>query len=430
MTTATDLAFLGAAEAAARVRTGALDPQALVRTHLERIRELEPRVHAYVHVDRNAQSLASGPLAGVTLAVKDTQPVRGMPWTYGAAVWRDRIATDDAVPVHRARLAGAAILGKVNTPELAASVGTVNALFPPTQNPWRSGITPGGSSGGSAAAVAAGLACVAFGDDYGGSIRIPASCCGVVGLRPSVGRVPQELPDPARLNARGPLTRSVADARLLFQVMVGEAPPALTQRARRVAIADANAFGVAPACRDACRRAAAALGRAGYSVVDAPWEAAPVVAQAYRTVRRVSLAALPAEPDDFGAGLRMLIQEGRAITARDYYLAHQRATSAARALVDLVTDAVDAILTPTLGDLPMPIAEVPTFLGPGWDRYTAFVLPVSFAGLPAVSIPAGLHDGLPVGVQLIGRERGEWDLLALAEELEAAEGFGFQRPAA
>src|SRR5207248_5940246 len=123
---------------------------AVVLDQLDRIRRLDPRLGAFVHVDGAAEPGGAGPLAGVGLAVKDTQPVAGMPWTYGSRKWRERIAEADAIPVARARAAGAAVLGKTNTPELAASVSTVNDLFPPTQNPWRRGFTPGGSSGGSA----------------------------------------------------------------------------------------------------------------------------------------------------------------------------------------------------------------------------------------------------------------------------------------
>src|SRR5207245_2121632 len=164
------------------------------------------------HVDREARE-SPGPYAGVTLAVKDSQPVAGMPYTYGTASWRDRVATDDAVAVARARSAGMAILGKTNLPELAASIGTANALFGSTQNPWRGGFTPGGSSGGSGAAVAAGMATVALGGDTGGSIRIPASCCGGVGLRPTPDRVRGGGVDAAGLPSRGPMARSGGGAR-------------------------------------------------------------------------------------------------------------------------------------------------------------------------------------------------------------------------
>src|SRR5581483_2996317 len=219
-----DLAWLTATEIARSVAHEGLDPKEVLEALRARIRRLDPRLHAYLHVEPKPPA-GSGPLAGAGIAVKDTQPVAGMPWTEGSRRWRERVAEVDAVPVARVRRAGATILGKTNLPELAAAVGTTNELGPPTQNPWCEGVTPGGSSGGSAAAVAAGLCTAAFGDDMGGSIRIPASACGVAGLRPSPDRVPTELPEPTRLSVRGPLARSVADLRLLFSVMVEEAPP-------------------------------------------------------------------------------------------------------------------------------------------------------------------------------------------------------------
>src|SRR5215471_19459508 len=219
------VAWLTATEITAAVRAGHLDRQDVVDCHLDRIRRLDPRLGAFVHVSDSA-SAGGGPLGAVTIGVKDTQPVAGMPWTYGSGRWRYRIAESDAIVVANARAAGAAIVGKTNTPELGASVGTVNELFPPTQNPWKAGWTPGGSSGGSSAAVAAGLCTIAFGDDMGGSIRIPASCCGIAGLRPSQGLVPTELADPVALSCRGPLARAVADLRLALGVMIDAAVPA------------------------------------------------------------------------------------------------------------------------------------------------------------------------------------------------------------
>jgi amidase len=405
------------------------DPQAVVRAHLEVIDRLDPEVHAYVYVDRGARS-SDGPLAGVTLAVKDNLPVRGMPWTDGSAVWRDRVPDEDTAAVARARAAGAAILGKTNLPELAAAVGTTNAIFPATNNPWRAGITPGGSSGGSAAAVAAGMATVGMGTDMGGSIRIPASCCGVVGLRPSPDRVPSEIIDPAGLSVVAPLGRTVADVRLLFSVMAGlPAPrPAPNAPGLRIGLADTTALGMDAACADACRRAGAALESAGHQVRRIPWES-EAVAAGYGVVRRASMASFPADPQLFAPGIRKLVEQGRALSALDYFQAFESATAAAfRVVVKPLLADFDFLLTPTLGLVPMPIEEVPPFLSEPYGRYIQFVLPVSFAHTPAVSVPAGLHDGLPVGVQLVGPSGHEWEVLALAEQLESSAGFGFQRP--
>jgi Asp-tRNA(Asn)/Glu-tRNA(Gln) amidotransferase A subunit family amidase len=423
-----DARWLPATEIVRLVGAGSLDPQAVVRAHLAAIDRLDPRIHAYIHVDREAQSSA-GPCAGVTLAVKDSQPVAGMPYTYGTASWRDRVAENDAVAVARARSAGMAILGKTNLPELAASIGTANALFGSTQNPWRQGITPGGSSGGSGAAVAAGMTAVALGGDTGGSIRIPASCCGVVGLRPTPDRVPIEEVDATVLQSRGPMTRSVADARLLFSVMTATSPDgSLNSKRRLIGMADSGPFGVDPACQDACHRAAAALESAGHEVESIQWNSEPV-AEGYGVVRRASMASFPADLSTFGPGIRQLAEQGRGLTAMDYFRAFESATDAANRAVGVpLQTRYDFIITPTLGMLPMPIERVPAFLGDEWARYTQFVLPVTFSRSPAISIPAGLHDGLPVGVQLVGRFAQEYELLDFAEELEKMPGFGFQRP--
>jgi Asp-tRNA(Asn)/Glu-tRNA(Gln) amidotransferase A subunit family amidase len=403
------------------------NPEAVVRAHLEAIDRLDREVHAFVYVDLNARS-SNGQMAGVTLAVKDNLPVKGMPWTDGSAVWRDRVPDYDTIAVARARSAGAAILGKTNLPELAAAVGTTNAIFPATNNPWRSGITPGGSSGGSAAAVAAGMATVAMGTDMGGSIRIPASCCGVVGLRPSPDRVPSEIVDPAGLSVVAPLGRTVRDVKLLYSVMSQASESTQTARSFRIGMAGATALGMDDACAEACRRAGDALQAAGHDVRTIPW-ASEAVAAGYGVVRRASMASFPADPQLFAPGIRKLVEQGRALSALDYFQAFESATAAAYAVVvkPLLGD-FDFLLTPTLGLVPMPIEEVPPFLSEPYGRYIQFVLPVSFAHTPAISIPAGLHDGLPVGVQLVARSGQEWPLLALAEQLETMPGFGFQRP--
>lgn len=397
------------------------EPQAVVNADLDAIDRFDGRLHAYIYVDRNAHSTT-----GVTLAVKDSLPVAGMPYTYGTASWRDRIAEEDAVPVARARSAGMAVLGKTNVPELAASIGTTNALFGSTNNPWREGITPGGSSGGSGAAVAAGLCTVALGGDTGGSIRIPSSCCGVVGLRPTPDRVPSEEVDATVLQSRGPMTRTVADARYLFSVTTASTPNGSAPKRRAligVTYGDAE-----PACQEACRRAAAALEKAGHEIDEIAWDPAPVCA-GYGVVRRAHMASYPIDLSTFSPGIQKLAAEGRSLTAMDYFRAFDSATYAAnRAVAIPLQTRYDFLLTPTLGLLPMPIEEVPPFLGEEWARYVQFVLPVTFARSPAISVPAGLHDGLPVGVQLVGQFAREYELLDFAEELEHMPGFGFQRP--
>jgi len=392
-------------------------------TRVEAVEELDEKIHAFVYIDHDAD------WSGDTVAVKDSLPVAGMPWTYATASWRDRIAEEDDPSVARLRASGASIVGKTNLPELAAAIGCTNAIFPHTHNPWREGYTPGGSTGGSAAAVAAGMATLGVGTDMGGSIRIPASCCGVVGLRPSVNRVPTWEVDAAGLSVTAPMARTVADVRRALAVMVAEAPPPnMLRKAARIGFADTTALGVHPACQEACRRAADVLDDAGHKVTRIDWESEEV-AIGYGRVRRASMASFPANLDQFGPAIRGLVEEGRKLTAHDFFSAYEQASELAYRVVNkpLLFD-FDFLLTPTLGLPPMKIEDAPPFLSEPYRGYIQFVLPVSFAKVPAVSVPAGLDDGLPVGVQLVGQFAREYDLLDLAEQLEGAPGFGFQRP--
>jgi aspartyl-tRNA(Asn)/glutamyl-tRNA(Gln) amidotransferase subunit A len=225
------------------------------------------------------------------------------------------------------------------------------------------------------------------------------------------------------------MTRAVADARLLFSVMTATAPDGAAPKTRLlIGMADSSSLGADPACQDACRRAASALEKAGHEVEEIKWDPEPV-AQGYGVVRRASMASFPADLSTFGPGIQNLAAQGRGLTAMDYFHAFESATQAAnRNVGSPLQTRYDFLLTPTLGLLPMHIEKVPPFLGDEWARYVQFVLPVSFARVPAISIPAGTHDGLPVGVQLVGRFAQEYELLDFAEQLESMPGFGFQRP--
>jgi Asp-tRNA(Asn)/Glu-tRNA(Gln) amidotransferase A subunit family amidase len=194
----------------------------------------------------------------------------------------------------------------------------------------------------------------------------------------------------------------------------------------RVAVVLDSPVDVQSACVEACERAASALREAGHRLNRASWDPLPV-ARSYQVVRPASVSTMPGDPDDYGAAAGRLIARGRQISAREYLDALSAGLAATDCLHDLLRDN-DVILTPTLGRLPMPIVEVPPFLSENWLSYTQFVLPVSYAGLPAVSLPAGTSAGLPVAVQLVGHPYGESELLDVAEELEAAPGFGFERP--
>lgn len=424
-----EVGWLGAAQIGDRVRRGTIDRAEVADAVVSRIDRLDQRVHSFVTVEPQT-STHDGPLAGVPIGVKDTQPVAGMRWTSGSLKWRDRIADHDAVPVARARKAGATIVGKTNTPELASNPSTINDLFPATENPWRAGFTPGGSSGGSAAAVAAGLCTIAIGDDYGGSIRIPAACCGVLGYRPTPGDFPEEVPDAPHINSRGPLARSVADLRLAFEVMAGVSLPTSRPGSLRIALVLGSSGGLHldPAGRDATHRAAETLRAHGHDVEQVTWDPLPCL-DAYHIVRRVSFGALEGEPAEYGEWVAAAMTKGREFSGVTYFRAVQEGTVAARRLLQNRLDSgFDAFLTPTLGFLPMPIDAVPAFFGEQWNSQNQFLLPVSFSGLPSIAMPAGLHDGIPVSVQLVGRYRQDGELLDLAAQLEGSPGFGFDRP--
>lgn len=434
-------AWAGAVDIARRVNAGELDPQAVVAEHRARIERFNPRLNAFIDLDPAARAGAAGALAGVTLGAKESYQVAGLSWSWSSPHFQGHRAARDSEPIARLRGAGAAILGKTNMPELEASVGTLSPLFGPTQNPWRDGFTPGGSSGGSGAAVAAGLATAATADDLGGSIRIPASCCGVVGLRPSPGRIPHDSADPTTFVSRGFIARSVTDAALLLEAVVGEEPESLPQRRRdggvppagrgggpwRVLAVTESPLGIDPGPAAAVKRAAEALAKAGHEIERMDWDPLPI-AESYKVVRRVSIASWPGDPETYGP-IRALLAEGRAISATDYWHSLQAGLEAARLIrARLEGGGFDAILAPTLGLLPMPHDQVPQFLGEAWNRYVQFVLPISYSWLPSISIPAGEVDGLPTGVMLAGHYREESRLLDLAAELESLDGFGFRRP--
>lgn len=232
-----ELCFLSATELLEQYRRRALSPVEVVDAVLEQIERLDPAVrafltvtaeqarrqaieaeYAYAHGDRR-------PLLGVPVSIKDVTPVAGVRWTSGSLLWKDRIAEEDAPIVERLRAAGAILLGKTNTPELGWKGDSGNRLIGPTRNPWQLERTAGGSSGGAAAAVAAGMGPLAQGTDGAGSIRIPASFCGIVGFKPSFGLVPYYPPSAVELLAHvGPMTRTVADAALMLAVMAGPDP--------------------------------------------------------------------------------------------------------------------------------------------------------------------------------------------------------------
>jgi amidase len=379
-----------------------------------------------------------GPLAGVPFTVKDTLATAGMRATAGSLVFADHIAAADAEFVARLRSAGAVLIGKTNCPEFALQPRTDNRIFGATQHPFDAQRSPGGSSGGCAAAVAGGLVPFSIGGDYGGSIRYPAACTGIYGLRPTYQAVPTNghVPEPgpgtprARFQTVGPLARTPGDIQLIFAVMAGRptevgAPGDSADRNCRVGIVR-DGWSCVDATADAINTTASMLTQAGYEVIDVdagPFVAAAEVFGAWRAT------------DDY-ADLRALVA-GRERDLTEHIarlLATPPTPADVRVRVESVERAVAAILatTPTLV---LPVARVGVLAldateieidGKVESVDALQVLDparaVSLLGLPALAIPAGTDsDGFPIGVQLVGRAGAETELVAVAESLRRAD---------
>jgi len=367
------------------------------------------------------------PLEGVPVLVKDLIDTAGLRTTLGSAMFADRVPTADAEVVALIRRAGGIVLAKTATHEFAWGVTTDSPAFGPTRNPWSPDRTPGGSSGGSAAALAAGYAPLALGSDTAGSIRIPAAFCGVVGLKPTFGAVPTGgvAAFAPSLDHVGPMARTPEDLRLLWSALVPEVPggqPA-PRHPRVGLLTDLPGPEPNAAAVRACRRAADALAAAGAHVVELaghrlpppyPILAATVLAEGLRTHRRLGL--WPARSAEYGADVRARLELATRADPDDYVAAQAGRAGVRAVLARWLTD-VDLVLSPVT-------AVGPCAVGRGDPAYREQVMtytaPQSLAGLPALALRAGFDpDGLPVGVQLTGRPWREDQLLDLAMRLSA-----------
>ena len=437
---------------------GVISSEDATRSVLGRIESVNPRVNAVVDVmadealqaAREADTVrrsgaACGPLHGVPTTVKVNVDTKGRATTNGVVAFRDLVATEDCPVVANLRKAGAVIVGRTNTPAFSHRWFTDNELHGPTRNPWGKGLTPGGSSGGAAAALAAGMGAIAHGNDYGGSIRYPAYACGVAGLRPTPGRVPAfnpsataERPITAQLmSVQGPLARSIADLRLAFAAMaagdardpnwipaplIGPAP----SRPLRAAIAPAPFNDVVPEVRAAVEQAGLALEAAGYAVEQvAPPHLGKAAELWHRMVvndeRRGFVATVQALGDaaarrNVEGHLRYVpeVDAGGLLDAFGQRLALMRAWSL------FFADYAVAIV-PVSHVLPFPdgldLQDQPVV-----DRMMAAqhcLLATPVLGYPSVSVPTGLADGTPVGVQIISARFREDLCLDAAEIVEA-----------
>ncbi|MCE2469518.1 MAG: amidase [Dehalococcoidia bacterium] len=407
-----------------------------------------------------ASGAALGPLHGVPIAIKDLSATKGIRTTYGSLLYKDRVPDADEPAVERVRAAGAVIVGKTNTPEFGHRLITENLLGEPCRNPWDTARTPGGSSGGSGAAVAARLVPLATGSDAGGSVRVPASFCGVYGIKPTAGRVAADYRRPGgwrRLSQGGPMANDVRDAALLLGAMAGrdprdalslrDTPPdfaaavdAPDVRGLRIAFTeDVDGAAVDPQVRGAVRRAAKAFEAMGARVE----EAAPAV----ETVKSMELLMtllladaavelLPALNIGLGAQMSPTLVEW-ADEARSWpltrYVSALRDLEWRRSAIADLFDVYDLWLLPTMATTAFEVGALPERvdgreIDPRWE-FSPFCMHANLAGNPAASVPCGFSDdGLPIGLQLVGRLGDEPTVLRASAAYEEAHPWAEVRP--
>jgi aspartyl-tRNA(Asn)/glutamyl-tRNA(Gln) amidotransferase subunit A len=462
---ADELAFLPATELVGAIRDRKLSPVEAVEAVLDRIERLNPRINAFCTVTAESARRESkaaeaavlrgerlGPLHGVPVSVKDLVLTRGVRTTFGSRIHEGNVPEEDAPLVERLKAAGAIVVGKTTTPEFGWKGVTDSLLFGVSRNPWNPEYTPGGSSGGAAAAVAAGLAPLAVGTDGGGSIRIPGSFCGIVGLKPTYGLIPV-YPASAvgTLSHAGPMTRTVRDAALMLQVMVGpddRDPLSFPSRGgdltagvgggvRGLRVAWSPTLGYAvvdPEVRSATESAAKQFERLGchvehvQRVFDDPdpiW--APLF---YGGIAGRLHDLVEAWRDRMDPGLVGIVEEGRRISAVEF----GKATLARATFTETVRKfftRYDLLLTPTLAVPPFAagLERPPSRVAGSRLAWVGFTYPFNLTGQPAATVPCGFTpDGLPIGLQIVGRRLEDATVLRAAAAFEAAAPWADRRP--
>jgi len=457
-----------ALEQAALIRSGEISAVQLVEASLAQV-EATRELNALAFLDAegalaSAKAVQPGdprPFAGVPMLVKELTPVAGQPWTFGSKLFAGHKAPADAYTVRRLREAGFVLLGSSTSPEFGIVPVTESALHGPTRSPWDPKRTPGGSSGGAAAAVAAGVLSVAHASDGGGSIRIPAACCGLVGLKPSRGRISAGpfLGDNF-LSTQGVVSRSVADTAHLLDILSGyevgdstwapapEHPYAVAanQPVKSLRIAALTASPTTggdpdPISSVAVRRAAAMLEQMGHTVewiMPPGWVSPKLIDQftilwaagvASNTVWGASLQGRQPQPSDVEALTWHFTEMGLETPAVAYMGALESLKTYARGLIGFF-QSYDLLLTPVLAERPIPIGTIqtnspdPQAAFKRAEAFTPYTAVWNVTGQPAISLPLWVgSDGLPVGVQLVGGPLREDVLLAVAQSLEAAHGW-------
>lgn len=449
------------------IRERAVSPVEVLDAHLAVIDNINPKLNAIVTLAveqaQDAAHLAEravlrgeklGALHGLPVAIKDITPTAGIRTTFASQLYKDYVPAADAEVVRRLKAAGAIVIGKTNTPEFACGAFTNNALFGPTRNPWDPTLSPAGSSGGSAVAVATGMVPIAQATDFGGSIRVPAAFCGIVGIRPTPGLVPSyPMPlawDPGQTN--GPLARNVGDAALMLDAVVGfsrlspmsVAPPwpsalaGIQQHADaaglRVAyVSDIAGIGVDDEVDRICRSAALGLRDAGGQVEEVEFNVGEG-RDPYKVWRGLWMVGQQCERlaalEHFGENLKGNVAAGLKLSALDFAAAEQTRQNVYHRFRTLL-ERFDVLLTPAAPVKPFPIEMTfPNEInGRKFENYIDWLAPtflITLVSLPAASAPAGLSkDRLPVGIQIVASRFEEPTILRVADYIQRQSGVGW-----
>jgi amidase len=455
----TIIADLPASELHRLIAQRELSPVELVEACLQRVERFNGVLNAVVTLSERAlddaraleREVAQGkvrPLCGLPVGIKDVTPVAGLRTTYGCPLYADHVPREDALVVRRLREAGAVILGKTNCPEFAAGGNTFNEVFGCTRNPWNPSRSAGGSTGGGAAALASGMIALAEGTDLGGSLRIPASFCGLVGLRPSAGLVPTWPSDWLwdTLQVTGPIARTAEDVGLMLDAVAGPSdlsPISQPTSGRHFAAAvregvrpglrlaycpDLIGIGVDPEVERVCRTAAFELQHSGIIVeeVDLDLSAGRDAFLALRGLWFVAQMHGRLEHlAEFGPNVSGNIRAGLETTSGELGAAEQVRGRVRETVLDLLSW-FDHLVTPAMAVSPFPVEQnyPETVAGRKMETYVDWIAPtfvLSLTGLPVVAVPCGLDsEGLPVGLQIVGRPFGEEAVLTLAAKVQEA----------
>ena len=449
---------LSATELARLIRSKAVSPVEVLAAHLDAIERANPAINAIVTLateqamdaarvaeEAVVQGRSIGPLHGVPICIKDVTPTAGIRTTYGSRLFADHVPVTDAEVVTRLKAAGAIVVGKTNTPEFATGANTVNDVFGATRNPWDLRLTAGGSTGGGAAAVAARMLPLAEGTDVGCSLRVPAAYCGVIGLRPTAGVVPNSVePQPWDVTTvHGPVARIASDVGLMLDAMAGASasspisfdPPWHGQLARLIEdtrdlrdvsigyVADIAGLGVDAEVERVCRSAAMRLADAHAAVREVALDLSDGC-DAYQTLRGQWMVAQYHDRldrlDELGPNLAGNIRSGLTLSIQDIAGAERARADIWRRL-QRYFDEFDLLLTPTVPVPPFPVEKnYPTEIGgrklTDYTTWFASAFVISLVALPAASAPAGTtSSGLPVGIQIVGPRCAEARILACAK---------------